>query len=370
MFPLLLARARTESIDDIARASAESLEREAKRRINGIVCYKTTSGKFFSLKSGVNYCFQVSGSFFMNGKPVYIKGYVDGVEKFEGNGVLATVGDGKYRDYKVVIRSDINQDVFVVSCLSLKIGVPCYITTKNNIDELNILQKKTYIGSLYRSYLLHLGPKTSVDVTANTDLDTSGTIDIISSDGYIYNDDTNKFSFASMNSLLITASTLTDSGTMNVRITSSGSEWITPLDGYVTVQDCHVYTESEFKEPKYENSLVVIIITIVAVIVVIVIIVCIVCCCIKKKKHEEVQGENEENNAQYPPQTGGNMVYGQPGFPQQNYCMPPYTQQPVYDQPVYPQQNPQQPVYAQPAYPQQVPQQPVYVAHPIEQSPY
>ena len=107
MFSLFLAKVHAQSFKNIVNSNVDSPKRETKQYINGIYCYDISGSNAYHehLSARVDYCYNVYGSIFLNAKPVSIKGFIDGVLKFQGDGVFATLGENyNYNTYSVIIR--------------------------------------------------------------------------------------------------------------------------------------------------------------------------------------------------------------------------------------------------------------------------
>ena len=299
MFPLLLAKVHTKPTEGIARVSAESPKREAKLKIDGIACFPITNGSTYKLIANWDYCFEVYGSVFFDAEPLNIKGYVNGYQTFEGKGVFATVGSypESVINYAVKVKSDIDQYVYVISALSLPIDYPWYITTKNDVEEFNLLGTSKKVGDYDRAGFLQLGPKTSSVVTVEMDSTTTSFHCILQLGDNSYTQGLEKkeiYNYPSPKGIIIDASALSSEilTSVNVKINSTGNDWVTPISGYVTIQENHVYEESDIKEPDPGLSDGVIA-AIVIVIIVVIAAVFAIWCCIKKMK---AKGDNEEKD--------------------------------------------------------------------------
>jgi hypothetical protein len=267
------------------------------------------------LEANQEYSFYVYGSVFIDAKPVEITGFVDDVEVFSGKGVFATFGSDTEHDYKVVIKSTTTQrDVTIIANLDFPIGYPCYITTKNNITKFNLLQEKKFMTEkqFYLTTFFQLGLKSYRRVTIETDDGSKGEIDQIDLESIpteIGHKTEKSFSYYNIDGLLGAAIGKTSSNKFYLSVESYGDEWVTAMDGFVTIKENYVYKDSDFKAlesngKKKDKKLFLIIGIAAAVIVVIIIIAIVICCCMEKKavkiSNEETYDQKTSDAPQYP----------------------------------------------------------------------
>lgn len=308
--------------------------------------------KDFDLVANVPICVAVYGSIFVNGEDIKLTGYVDGVKTVEGYGVFASLASSENRnECCFAIQSSKSQKITVVGDLALGERMT-YITTKSNLEEFNIFEKNTLINNVYLTDFLALGKKTSISITVDTALLATGTLQFSNSEEYKLQYYTkNVYQASEADYIISSIGSTSDSGT-HVTLTSNGDDWKTPLNGFITPEENHIYTESDFYNP--DDSLLTtaqIVVIIVAAVVIIVGII-IYCCCCKKSRPQE----NKEN----PPQSSNN------DSPQEFYGVESqYTPQPPVD-------NPEQtPTYAIPPQNGMAPQQGCVASPPPYQpSPY
>ena len=204
---------------------------------------------------GKKYCFAINGSIFINGKPVKISGYVDNQFCFSGFGVAATIDTSvKVVKHAVMIETNETQNITLFGSVSIRVGRPVYVTTKNKVNEFDLRQMMDKTDSKYSMFFL-LGEKkyVSLDVKMgdNTDgyvkTDTGNKIRIWSNDKKNLNYEKQALIYAEVYSNHKYSSAY-------VKMKCGGSDFVTPIEGFFISQKYHVYNSSDFSTLHFEDN--------------------------------------------------------------------------------------------------------------------
>jgi len=275
----------------------------------------TTAIQTYELNANTKYCIQIAYSMFINGKPIHMTSYEDGVKKTSGKGVFICVGDDTNHNYHVIIESDVHQIIYLLPNVLLYEGYPYYISNKKNVTRFNLLSKSKLNSGYYYSTFLHLGPiNTNSGSLAFEHATTSeGRFSLDSSTDpssqYTYSLTTSPVSPLSYNLyLMIDAYDQTSSGSFKIALNSTGASWVTIIDGFITMKYHKVYSTSDFQSASDGLSAGAISgIAVAAIVAIVGVILAVVLC--KKKNNSQVEQDNNANQQQ-------------PQYQQQQYAQP------------------------------------------------
>ena len=277
-------------------------------------------------------CVKSAGSIFINGKDIDIVGYTNLSEKISGKGVFANLGSSSYDNYLYVLESQTKQTISVINSIIIHSGLSLYVTTENSHDTINILKKHMIYNSYYAGSYLLLGPKTELSLTVRTGLSTFANVTSIDGRSILVGFYVQQTFTGSSSALMINAASMSSSDKCKVKLTSSGSNWETPMEGFVETKENYIYKDSDFESTSIPVGIVVAVVIIFCIVVIGVVLGILYCFgCFKPKKCCCCCKDNNEENEEDPGAEEGNGEYVQYSR-QQEYR--PY-QSPQQGQPVY-----------------------------------